>query len=80
MWDQVARAIQAALASQSFTMPGNFSNGAIVYVDVSSSMTLPSGSTSAVSQQGSGISFDSVDLGAHKRKSVRASFRTVAVR
>jgi hypothetical protein len=80
VWDQVARAIQAALASQSFTMQGDFSKGAIVYVDVSSAMTLPSGSTSAVSQQGSGISFDSADIGSHKHKSVRASFRTVAVR
>ncbi|MEO7326940.1 MAG: hypothetical protein ABI193_00070, partial [Minicystis sp.] len=49
VWDQVARAIQAALASQSFTMPGAYNNGAIVYVDVNSTMALPSGATSAVS-------------------------------
>ena len=61
-------------------MNGNFAKGALVYVDVSSTMALPSGGTSGVSQEGSGMRFDVSDIGAHKSRSVKTSFRTVAVR
>ena len=80
VWDRVAKAAAAALAGRSFPMTGGFAKGAIVYVDVSSSVVLPSGGSSAVHQEGSGIGFDVSDIGAHKSRSVKTSFRTVAVR
>ena len=80
VWDRAAKAAAAALAGRAFPMSGAFAKGAIVYVDVSSSVALPSGGSSAVSHQGSGIGFDVSDIGAHKSRSVKTSFRTVAVR
>lgn len=80
VWDQVARAIQAALASKKFELTDAYAKGATVYVDVSVAMTLPSGAAGSVSHEGSGIKFDTSDIGAHKRRSVRATFRTVAAR
>ena len=80
VWDRAAKAAAAALAGRAFPMSGGFAKGAIVYVDVSSTVALPSGGTSAVSHEGSGIGFDVSDIGAHKSRSVKTSFRTVAVR
>ena len=79
-WDRAAKAALAALAGRTLQMNGNFAKGALVYVDVSSTMALPSGGTSGVSQEGSGMRFDVSDIGAHKSRSVKTSFRTVAVR
>ncbi len=80
VWDRVAKAAAAILASRSLQMSGAYAKGAIVYVDVSSTVALPSGANSAVTHQGSGIGFDVSDIGAHKSRSVKTSFRTVAVR
>ncbi|MFO0759042.1 MAG: hypothetical protein U0359_21300 [Byssovorax sp.] len=80
VWDQVARAIQAALAGRNLELTDAYEKGALVYVDVTSAFALPSGSTSSVQHKESGISFDTSDIGARKHRQVRASFRTVAAR
>lgn len=79
-WDRAAKAALAALAGRTIQLSSDYTKGAIVYVDTSSVIALPSGGTSAVSQEGSGMKFDVSDLGAHKSRSVKTSFRTVAVR
>lgn len=79
-WDRAAKAAAAALASRTLQMNANYAKGAMIYVDVNSTMALPSGGTSGVSQEGSGMRFDVSDIGAHKSRSVKTSFRTVAVR
>ncbi len=79
-WDRAAKAAAAALASRTLQMNANYAKGAMIYVDVSSTLALPSGGTSGVSQEGSGLRFDVSDIGAHKSRSVKTSFRTVAVR
>ena len=79
-WDRAAKAAAAALASRTIQMSSNYAKGAMIYVDVSSTMALPSGGTSGVSQEGSGMRFDVSDIGAHKSRSVKTSARTVAIR
>jgi hypothetical protein len=78
-WDRAAKAAAAALAGRSLQMNSNYAKGALVYVDASSTMALPSGGTSGVSHEGSGMRFDVSDIGAHKSRSVKTSFRVVAV-
>ncbi len=80
VWDRAAKAILAQLAGRSLQMNSNFAKGAIISVNVSSSMALPSGASSGVTQQGAGIGFDVSDIGAHKSRSVKTSFTTVAIR
>lgn len=80
VWDRTAKMILAQLASRPITMNSNYAKGAIISVDVSSSMALPSGANSAVTQQGSGIGFDVSDIGAHKSRSVKVSHSITAIR
>ena len=80
VWDRTAKAILAQLAGRALQMNSNFAKGAIISVSVSSTMALPSGAKGAVTQQGSGIGFDVSDIGAHKSRSVKTSFTTVAIR
>jgi outer membrane biosynthesis protein TonB len=80
VWDRVAKAVLAQLASKPLTLNANFAKGAIISVSVTSTMALPSGAKSAVSQQGSGIGFDVSDIGSHKSRSVKTSVNTTAIR
>lgn len=80
VWDRAAKAVLAQLAGRPLQMNSNFAKGAIISISVNSSMALPSGANSGVTQQGSGIGFDVSDIGAHKSRSVKTSFSTVALR
>ncbi|MEP7123303.1 MAG: hypothetical protein ABJE95_20420 [Byssovorax sp.] len=80
MWARKAKEILAMLSGRPLQMNSNFAKGAIISVSVVSTMALPSGAGSAVSQEGSGIKFDTSDIGAHKSRSVKASVHSEPVR
>ena len=80
VWDRAAKAILAQLAGKPLQMNANYAKGAIISVSVSSSMALPSGASSGVTQQGAGIGFDVSDIGAHKSRSVKVSHTIAAIR
>lgn len=70
-WAEVAKRIQAALASKKLQVPGD-ANGVHVRVRVEASMRLPSGATKGVtlSKKGMGIDFDLADIGSSKTRVV----------
>jgi hypothetical protein len=80
VWDRAAKAILAQLAGKPLQMNANYAKGAIISVSVTSSMALPSGANSGVTQQGSGIGFDVSDIGAHKSRSVKVAHTITAIR
>lgn len=79
-WASAARAAAASLSGRSFGMEAPFENGAVVWVDVVSSLVLPSGASAAVTPASGGFSFDVADIGARKRQVVRTTFRVAAVK
>jgi hypothetical protein len=80
VWERVAQAAAAILRARSLKMNESFSKGATIYVDVVSGVQLPSGSSSVIRPQGAGASFDLSDIGAHKTRAVKASYRAVPAR
>lgn len=79
-WAGAAKAVQAALAGRTLAMKSGFEKGAIVYVSVSSALTLPDGSKSSIERDGAGAKFDLANIGAHMQRVVKTSFSVVAVK
>ena len=77
-WARVASAAAAAMAGRMINMTAAYAKGAIVTIDVSSTLAPPSGKGSGLS--GTGLKFDMSNLGAHATRVVRASPRVAAVR
>jgi hypothetical protein len=80
VWERAAQAAAAILRGRALQMNEAFAKGGTIYVDVSSLLQRPSGSTSAIRPQGLGASFDLSDIGAHAARVVKTSFRAVAMR
>lgn len=80
VWERAAKAAAAQLASRSLAMTGEFSSGAMVYVNVSSVLTMPSGSKGGVQRNGAGAQFDLSDIGAHMVRKVSTSFSVVPIK
>jgi hypothetical protein len=80
VWARVAQAAQAILKGKTLTMSAELAKGGTVYVSMSSVVQLPSGSSSAIRQQGAGASFDLSDIGAKKSRVVSTSFSTTPAR
>lgn len=80
MWARAASAAAAALKARTLAMTSSFANGAVVYVNVQSLLSLPDGTKSAIQQKGAGATFDVANIGAHQQRVVRTSFSVVAVK
>lgn len=76
VWQRAAQAAAARLRGKSLTMTGKYAAGATVYVDVASTVVLPSGSK-GVERKGLGMGFDLSDIGANPTRVVKTSFRVV---
>jgi hypothetical protein len=81
LWARIARAAAAQLAGRALAMTTAFAKGAKVYVTVSSSVKMPSGTSPGgrIQRDGMGFGFDVSDLGAHASRVVSSSFRVTAV-
>ncbi len=79
-WAGAAQIAAAALAGRSFSMVAPFQNGAVVWVDVTATLALPSGATSGVSGEPGGFRFDLSDIGRRRHMVVRTSVRVAAVK
>ena len=66
--------------SASFTMRSAFAKGAVVYINVKSTLTLPDGSKSVIERQGAGATFDLANIGAHMQRVVKTNISVVAVK
>lgn len=77
VWERAARAAAAQLKSRTLAMTGEFSKGAMVYVNVSSDLVMPSGTKGGIQRDGAGAQFDLSDIGAHKVRRVHTSFSVV---
>lgn len=80
VWERAAKAVQAALAGRTLAMTSAFEKGAVVYVSVHSTTTLPDGSKSAIERKGVGATFDVANIGAHMQRVVKTSFSVVPVK
>jgi hypothetical protein len=78
-WARVAAAVKAQLAGRALAMGSTYAKGALVNVDVSSVLQLPAG-PKGTHFNGSGLGFDSSNLGAHKSQVVHTSYRVAALR
>jgi hypothetical protein len=81
-WARAAEIAVRRLAGTALAMIGAYSSGAIVTVEITSLLTLPSGSSGPKihpgapgGQIGTGASFDLSDIGAKPRRVVRSSYR-----
>lgn len=79
-WWTAARDATARLEGRSFAMVSPFENGAVVWVDVTATLVLPSGAPAAVTPASGGFRFDVADIGARRRLVVRTALRVAAVR
>jgi hypothetical protein len=79
-WAGAAQAAAGSLAGRAFPMVAPFQNGAVVWVDVIATLTLPSGAKSGVSSEPGGFRFDVSDIGRHRQQVVRTSVRVAAVK
>jgi hypothetical protein len=74
-WERAAQAALARLRGKTLALPDEYSRGALVYIDTTSTEELPSGSGSLIKQSGAGIAGDLSDIGAHKQRVVRSGYR-----
>lgn len=79
-WASAAQAAAASLAGRTFSMVAPFQNGAVVWVDVTSTFVLPSGAAAPVSGEPGGIRFDLSDIGRRKQQVVHTRVRVAAVK
>lgn len=79
-WAGVAKSVQASLAGKALLGKSGFEKGAIVYVSVTSSLTLPDGTKSSIERDGAGAKFDVANIGAHMQRVVKVSHSVVAVK
>lgn len=79
-WASAAQAAAGSLAGRSFALVAPFQNGAVVWVDVTATFTLPSGAASHVSGEPGGFRFDLADIGRRRQQVVRTSVRVAAVK
>ena len=79
-WMSAARTATASLAGRTFSMVAPFRNGAVVWVDVTSSFVLPSGAAAPVSGEPGGFRFDLGDLGRRKQQVIHTKVRVTAVK
>ena len=79
-WSGVAKSVQASLAGKALLGKSGFEKGAIVYVSVTSTATLPDGSKSSIERDGAGAKFDVANIGAHMQRVVRTSYSVAAVK
>ncbi len=77
-WNRAAQNAQAALAGLALTLTGDYANGATVTVNVTSSNSPPAGGKGGFT--GTGMSFDTSNIGAHNSRHVRTSFTVAAAR
>lgn len=80
MWARIAQAASARLAGRGLVLSGDYAKGAVVTVDVVSTIQAPSGGNGSPKLQGAGVGFDISDIGAHKRRVVRVSHRVVPMK
>ncbi len=79
-WAALAKIVAAMNAGKSFTMRSAFAKGAVVYINVKSTLTLPDGSKSVIERQGAGATFDLANIGAHMQRVVKTNISVVAVK
>lgn len=80
VWERAAKAAAAQLAGRSLSMTGEFASGAMVYVNVSSDVVLPSGTKGGVKTTGLSGEFDLSDIGTHTVRRVSTSFTVVPIK
>jgi len=80
MWAATAKIVAAMSSGKAFLMKSNLSKGAVVYITMKSTLTLPDGTKSVIERQGAGATFDVANIGAHMQRSVRTSISVVAVK
>lgn len=79
-WASAAQAAAGSLAGRSFALVAPFQNGAVVWVEVTATFTLPSGAATSVSGEPGGFRFDLADIGRRRQQVVRTSVRVAAVK
>ncbi|MFO0588611.1 MAG: hypothetical protein U0441_13765 [Polyangiaceae bacterium] len=79
-WGAAAKMVQAAVSGRAFTLGSGYEKGAVVYVSVKSTLTLPDGTKSVIERKGAGATFDVSNIGAHMQRVVKTSFSVVAVK
>jgi hypothetical protein len=80
MWAATAKIVAAMSSGKAFMMKSNLAKGAVVYITMKSTLTLPDGTKSVIERQGAGATFDVANIGAHLQRSVRTSISVVAVK
>lgn len=79
-WSAAAKMVQAAVSGRAFALGSGYEKGAVVYVNVKSTLTLPDGTKSVIERKGAGATFDVSNIGAHMQRVVKTSFSVVAVK
>lgn len=79
-WAGAASTAAASLSGRTFSMVAPFTNGAVVWVSVTSTFVLPSGAESGIGPAEGGFRFDLADIGRRKQQVVRTSVRVAAVK
>jgi hypothetical protein len=80
VWKRAEAAVKAALSGRTLGVTAAYQKGAIVHVSVTSALTLPDGTKSAIQRKGVGATFDVANIGAHMQRVVKTSFSVVAVK
>lgn len=79
-WAAAAAAVKASLAGRALGMTAAYAKGAMIYINVTSALTLPDGSKSAIKRDGAGATFDVANIGAHRQRVVKRSYSVVPVK
>ena len=79
-WMSAAQSAAASLSGRSFAMVAPFQNGAVVWIDVTSTFVLPSGAAAPIGSEPGGIRFDVADIGRGKQQIIRTKIRVAAVK
>ncbi len=79
-WASAARSAASSLLGRSFAMVAPFQNGAVVWIDVTSTFVLPSGAAAPIGSEPGGIRFDVADIGRGKQQIIRTKIRVAAVK
>jgi hypothetical protein len=79
-WAATAKIVAAMSSARAIMMKSTFEKGAVVYINMKSTNTLPDGTKSVIERQGAGATFDLANIGAHMQRVVRTSISVVAVK
>lgn len=79
-WAAAAAAVKASLAGRALGMTAAYAKGAMIHINVTSALTLPDGSKSAITQKGAGATFDVSNIGAHMQRVVKRSYSVSPVK